>query len=190
MNNSKPSGLRIDVFLVFLATLFIAGVYTVTGCTRGGVYGVYEGITNIIQDMPADFDQESDPDSDNEFDSFKGHKAKKHHTASSSSKSKKSKKTDKKPKGVLSSISNMIGGFFTGKSYSGFDNMGTQFRNISFDSATTPEPGVNDFFNGVSFSSKCCPSRYSTDTGCACLGDDKYKIIRARGGNNVPISEW
>ena len=82
--------------------------------------------------------------------------------------------------------------FFGGGTTSGFDNMGKYFSDISFGTASkdNPDPGMQDFFAGVSFSSKCCPSRYSTDTGCACLNQSKYDVIRSRGGNNMPVSQW
>jgi hypothetical protein len=89
-------------------------------------------------------------------------------------------------------ISDMFSKLFTGSQKSSFDNMGRQFSDISFLSVSgdQPEPLLNDFFRGVSFSTKCCPSKYSTDSGCACLDNEKYDVIRSRAGNNVPISQW
>jgi hypothetical protein len=174
MKNYTPGGLRIDVFLLFLATLFIAWMYTLSGCTRGGIYGVYEGISNIVQDLPTEIGIQSDNGLSIDIDP---------------SSQKKTKDVKKSPPGFLTSITRSINNFFTGNK-SNFDNMGTQFKNIEFDSTTQSQANIPDFFNGVSFSSQCCPSKYSSDSGCACLGEDKYKIIRSRGGNNVPISQW
>jgi hypothetical protein len=181
MNNYKPSGLRIDVFLLFLATLFIAWMYTLSGCTQGGIYGVYEGITNITQDLPTEI---GILDSDSNLADDITPKQLAQGTDPVSSTTKKKKKSFS-----FSSIGTYISNFFTGKK-SNFDNMGTQFRNIQFDSTLQSQANIPDFFNGVTFSSKCCPSMYSSDSGCACLGEDKYNIIKTRAGNNLPVYQW
>ena len=32
-------------------------------------------------------------------------------------------------------------------------------------------------------SPSCCPSAYTTDTGCVCIGDEDLKMMSSRGGN-------
>ena len=147
-------GVRIEVCILLMIVMFIAGSYTLCGCTKGGVHGVMEGLTNAVENVTS------------------------------------------KPKGKCMSTSgnwwsNMVGGMFGTPQKSGFDNMGRYFSDITFGSGTDqPDPEMPDFFRGVSFSSQCCPSKYSTDSGCACLDNAKYEVIRSRAGNNVPISQW
>ena len=155
------SGVRIEVCILFIIVMFIAGSYTLCGCTQGGVSGVMEGISNIVDNVT-----QPNPSGC------------------------KSKSMEGSSSGTWN-ISDTFSKFFTGTQKSNFDNMGRQFSDISFldISGDQPEPQMNDFFRGVSFSSKCCPSKYSTDSGCACLDQSKYDVIRSRGGNNVPISQ-
>jgi hypothetical protein len=40
------------------------------------------------------------------------------------------------------------------------------------------------------FKPECCPSAYSTGSGCACLSKGKEEYLSSRGGNNVPYSEY
>lgn len=46
------------------------------------------------------------------------------------------------------------------------------------------------FFKNTKFKPKCCPSSYSTSSGCACTTNSQYKYIMERGGNNIPFSEY
>jgi hypothetical protein len=58
---------------------------------------------------------------------------------------------------------------------------------------TQPIPvpeGQLDFLATTSFKAECCPSAYSTSTGCACLTMDQYQYLHERGGNNVPFSQY
>jgi hypothetical protein len=78
---------------------------------------------------------------------------------------------------------------------------------LEYSKGTTPSEGVEailgrpaqpvplpegqlDFLATTPFKPECCPSAYSTSTGCACLTMDQYKYLVDRGGNNVPYSEY
>lgn len=50
--------------------------------------------------------------------------------------------------------------------------------------------GQLDMLANVDFKPECCPSAYSSSTGCACLTVDQYDYLKDRGGNNVPFSEY
>jgi len=43
--------------------------------------------------------------------------------------------------------------------------------------------GSFDFFSHNQFKPECCPSTYTTSTGCACLSFDQMKALNTRGGN-------
>jgi hypothetical protein len=45
-------------------------------------------------------------------------------------------------------------------------------------------------FANTEFKPECCPSVYSTSTGCACINSNTYNYLISRGGNNVPYSEY
>ena len=47
-----------------------------------------------------------------------------------------------------------------------------------------------DIMSVTSFKPECCPSVYSTTTGCACISGEQKTFFAERGGNNVPIAEY
>ena len=50
--------------------------------------------------------------------------------------------------------------------------------------------GEMDFFANAQFKPECCPSTYSTSTGCWCGTSKDFNYLIQRGGNNVPYSEY
>ncbi len=46
------------------------------------------------------------------------------------------------------------------------------------------------FFANTPFKPECCPSSFSTSTGCWCGTSQDYNYLVTRGGNNVPYSEY
>ena len=46
------------------------------------------------------------------------------------------------------------------------------------------------FLANSEFKPECCPSAYSTSTGCWCGSSSDYNYLITRGGNNVPYSEY
>ena len=41
------------------------------------------------------------------------------------------------------------------------------------------------FFENTEFSPECCPSNYSTSSGCACMTPEQMKFLGQRGGNRT-----
>jgi hypothetical protein len=41
------------------------------------------------------------------------------------------------------------------------------------------------FFENNKFKPECCPSTYSTGSGCACISDDQINYLNQRGGNRT-----
>lgn len=56
--------------------------------------------------------------------------------------------------------------------------------------ATTLASGELDMFANTQFKPECCPSAFSSSTGCACLSVDQYNYLKNRGTNNTPYSEY
>jgi hypothetical protein len=46
------------------------------------------------------------------------------------------------------------------------------------------------FLANSQFKPECCPSTYSTSSGCWCGTSQDYNYLIMRGGNNVPYSEY
>lgn len=52
------------------------------------------------------------------------------------------------------------------------------------------ENGQMDLLANAEFKPDCCPSTYSTSSGCWCGTSKDYNYLVMRGGNNVPYSEY
>lgn len=50
--------------------------------------------------------------------------------------------------------------------------------------------GEMNFFANSQFKPECCPSAFSTSTGCWCGTSQDYNYLITRGGNNVPYSQY
>jgi len=50
--------------------------------------------------------------------------------------------------------------------------------------------GELDMFARTKFHPKCCPNAFSSSMGCACMTTGQLDYLHARGGNNVPYSEY
>jgi hypothetical protein len=50
--------------------------------------------------------------------------------------------------------------------------------------------GQLDMFATTKFDGDCCPNAFSSSMGCACMTTGQLKYLSARGGNNVPYSEY
>ena len=75
-----------------------------------------------------------------------------------------------------------------GNNMESFDNLSTNFNNITFSNPNSSD-SMLDFFKNIMFSTECCPSSYSNDRGCACISPSQYNVLRTRGTNNIPYSD-
>lgn len=46
------------------------------------------------------------------------------------------------------------------------------------------------FFQNNQFKPECCPTPYSSSTGCACMSTEQIKYLNTRGGNRTSDSEF
>lgn len=66
----------------------------------------------------------------------------------------------------------------------------------SLESNTAPDPmkqtesGKMEFLAYNKFDSKCCPSPYTSDAGCACISPEQMKYLNSRGGNRTFPSDF
>ena len=189
------SGVRWEVCILLLIVVGLVASYTVCGCTRGGVKGVFEGLTNAVdwaQTVASEY-----PNADTQLSPYNELSNQSSSSMISSASpiamiSSSSSLSSKDPKAAVG-VWGVISSWFGMDGNEGFDNLRqSAFGDISSFAPSAASPAqlaTEDFFRGVSFSGKCCPSEYSTDKGCACLSPEKYEYIRSRGGNNVPISD-
>lgn len=47
-----------------------------------------------------------------------------------------------------------------------------------------------DVFENTKFTPECCPSNYSSSTGCACMTPEQMKFLGQRGGNRTLNTEY
>ena len=50
--------------------------------------------------------------------------------------------------------------------------------------------GHLSFFNDNKFAPECCPSAYSSSTGCVCASPEQMKYLSQRGGNRTSNTEF
>ena len=53
-----------------------------------------------------------------------------------------------------------------------------------------PLQGTMNFFKNNSFKPECCPSTYTSSTGCACTSVAQLNYLNQRGGNRILASEF
>lgn len=53
-----------------------------------------------------------------------------------------------------------------------------------------PLQGTMNFFKNNSFKPECCPSTYTSSTGCACTSVAQLNYLNQRGGNRTFASEF
>jgi hypothetical protein len=50
---------------------------------------------------------------------------------------------------------------------------------------TRTSDNAMSFFENTEFSPECCPSNYTTSSGCACMTPEQMKFLGQRGGNRT-----
>lgn len=119
------------------------------------------------------------------------------------------KKADKTKEGFVGSNNTASGPEFAAAQSSGYIMNPSKWSmpTLTYSPGTTPDAGVQaiwdrpkqqiplpegqlDMFAKMEFKPECCPSAFSSSTGCACLDINSYNYLRQRGSNNVPYSEY
>jgi hypothetical protein len=111
--------------------------------------------------------------------------------------------------GFIGSNNMATGPEFAGAQSSGYIMKPSKWSmpTLTYSPGTTPDAGVQaiwdrpkqqiplpegqlDMFATTPFKPECCPSAYSSSTGCACITTGQYNWLRSRGSNNVPFSQY
>ena len=80
------------------------------------------------------------------------------------------------------------------KSTSTYSNPNQWYNNLEGNNAPEPnkfiESGSLDILADNSFKPSCCPSLYSSSSGCACISPEQMKYMNQRGGNRTFATEF
>ena len=60
----------------------------------------------------------------------------------------------------------------------------------NYKGTVVPLQGTMNFFKNNSFKPECCPSTYTSSTGCACTSVAQLNYLNQRGGNRTLASEF
>lgn len=193
------------IVIVFLIGLILIWMFSACGCTHGGVYGIYEGVTDIAnsKENSGVAIKTSTPEVAVDTKSGKASSASSEKSGNSKNEkqpapaSSNSLTTDKKGNPSVASTASAA------KPKEGYTNLMGYNSNNSTVNWGYPAPvyeyvppsesnplsrGELNMFSGTPFKPQCCPSTYSNSEGCACINKDQYNYLITRGGNNVPFA--
>ena len=86
-----------------------------------------------------------------------------------------------------------VKGSWENKSYAYAGNMGYESvldKHESYEGTPVPLENTLFYFQDNDFKPECCPSTYTTSTGCACTSVEQMKYLNERGGNRTMSSEF
>lgn len=204
----------VAIILVFLAVIWM---FSTCGCTHGGAYGLYEGITDMakgntgagiaVKTTPPVVAVDSKTKAKDKATKPTGAGAGAATTKSSPTGGKPSSTapapvtapttTDKKGNASVSataSPANPKEGYTNLMGYNSNNstvNWGDPAPVANFVPPSQDNPlsyGELDMFANTPFKPECCPTTYSNSMGCACINKDQYNYLITRGGNNVPFA--
>ena len=84
-------------------------------------------------------------------------------------------------------------GSWVNKSLSYAGNMGYQSvldKHEQYKGTPVPLENTLFYFQDNEFKAECCPSTYSSSTGCACTSVEQMKYLNERGGNRTLPTEF
>jgi hypothetical protein len=94
------------------------------------------------------------------------------------------------PRSPISPADNLAVSSMTGGDLLSASIGGSEFKSpVGYKSYNIPADKM-DIMSVTSFKPECCPSVYSTSTGCACISPEQKTFFAERGGNNYPIAEY
>lgn len=192
--------------VIVLGFLFLIWMFSTCGCIHGGVYGLYEGVTDMANSKEGSgVTVKTAPpvvavDTKTKSITKTTGKAK-------TSGDKKTKTTTPVP--VTEATTDKKGNASVSATASpanpkeGYTNLMGYNSNNSTVNWGYPAPVSNyvppaednplsygelDMFANTPFKPECCPTTYSNSMGCACINKDQYNYLITRGGNNVPFA--
>jgi hypothetical protein len=193
---------RVDVktLVIILIFIFMIWMFSVCGCTHGGAYGIYEGITDIAKSkegsgvniktgvpVVAVDSKSKDKNSKNTGSSTKETKPMPSVAPTTDKKGNASVSSTASPANPKEGYTNLMGYNSNNSTINWGDP--SPVSNYVPPSENTPlAHGELDMFANTEFKPECCPTTYSNSMGCACISKDQYNYLITRGGNNVPFA--
>jgi hypothetical protein len=197
----------VKMIIVGAILLFVIWMFSTCGCTHGGLYGIYEGVTDIASSKEGagitvkastpvvSVDTKSGtvkPDSEKA-------NGKSTATASATPAASVTITTDKKGTPSIASTASpaKTEGYTNLMGYNSNNStvnwgMPAPVSNYVAPSQENPlSRGELNMFANTPFKPECCLTTHSTYTkgnGCACMNKDQYNYLITRGGNNVPFA--
>lgn len=199
--------LNLKTVAIVLVALFVIWLFSMCGCTHGGAYGLYEGITDIAnaKDGAGVTVKTSVPVV--AVDTKTGKTTPTTTKPSTGGKASTTKApapapvtppaTDKKGNASVSataSAANPKEGYTNLMGYNSNNstvNWGDPAPVMNYVPPSPDNPlsqGELNMFANTPFKPECCPTTYSNSMGCACINMDQYNYLITRGGNNVPYA--
>jgi hypothetical protein len=204
---------RVDVktLVIVFIFLFLIWIFSCCGCTHGGAYGIYEGITDIAKSKEGsgvNINTSVPVVAVNSKDS-KGKSTDKNSKTMSSTKGTTPSPSTSTPSPTVAPTTDKKGNASVSSTASaanpkeGYTNLMGYNSNNSTVNWSDPAPisnyvppaentplahGELDMFANTEFKPECCPTTYSNSMGCACISKDQYNYLITRGGNNVPFA--
>lgn len=212
----KDMNFRLNLKTVAIVgvVLFVIWIFSACGCTHGGAYGLYEGITDIANSkdgagvtvktsVPVVAVNSKTASSATTKASTGGKPSTKPSSATTAKTPSAAPApvtppaTDKKGNPSVSataSAANPKEGYTNLMGYTSNNstvNWGDPAPVMNYVAPSQDNPlshGELDMFANTQFKPECCPTTYSNSQGCACINKDQYNYLITRGGNNVPFA--
>lgn len=200
---------NIKTIAIVLVFLFVIWMFSTCGCTHGGAYGLYEGITDIAASKEGAgvnvktavpvvaVDGKSKSTGGKPTPTSASKKTTKSTTTSATPTPTVAPTTDKKGNASVSSTAspaNPKEGYTNLMGYNSTNstvNWGYPAPVSNYVPPAEGNPlsyGELDMFANTPFKPECCPTTYSNSMGCACINKNQYNYLITRGGNNVPFA--
>jgi hypothetical protein len=204
--------LNLKTIAIVVVSLFVIWIFSTCGCTHGGAYGLYEGITDIANSKEGAgvtvktsvpvvaVDTKTSKATPASTTNGKGKDSTAHSAATTPTKAPAPitpATTDKKGNPSVSataSAANPKEGYTNLMGYNSNNstvNWGDPAPVMNYVAPSSDNPlssGELNMFANTQFKPECCPTTYSNSMGCACISKDQYNYLITRGGNNVPFA--
>jgi hypothetical protein len=201
--------LNLKTVAIVLVFLFVIWIFSTCGCTHGGAYGLYEGITDIANSKQGAgvtvktsapvvaVDSKAAKTTTPASNTTSTGGTPSTHNSTTTPAPVTPAATDKKGNASVSataSAANPKEGYTNLMGYNSNNstvNWGDPAPVMNYVPPSPDNPlskGELNMFANTPFKPECCPTTYSNSMGCACINMDQYNYLITRGGNNVPYA--
>lgn len=174
---------RLEILLLISVVFWIMYGHILCGCSNIGVLEGFEMAKQIVHKEL----NKNNPSKKNKPKSIKTELTKEQEQT------KEQNKEQTKGKEGFAGLSNFglaqNFGYIMDPSKWSYSSDTTPYESDLFSNKLMPTSDLDVFVN-TAFKPECCPSIYTSSTGCACLDTNTENLLSTRGGNNVPHSRF